>query len=89
MSEQKDAPTRIQAFKSRVLQGLLDMVDDDQVRKGMVERVLAPSLKLVCAQLLPYLLVIMAMTVIMLMLMLMTFCLTYMTYMSRARAAAR
>lgn len=73
-------PTALKHLTNRLLTSFLDEIDSDDVRKNMMDKLVAPTLKLLYTQLMPYLVVILALMVCMLVLMIMTFVLVALQY---------
>jgi hypothetical protein len=70
---------------TKLIASFLDEIDREEVRKSMMDKLIAPTLKLLYTQLMPYLLIIVALILIMLLLVVLTFCMTIVMYFTTKR----
>jgi hypothetical protein len=74
---------------NRLLTTFLDEVDRDDVRKTMMDKLVAPTLKALYTQLMPYILVILGLMMCMLILMVLIFVLVTLQYCGSRKIARR
>jgi hypothetical protein len=67
---------------TKMISSFLGELEREETRKSMMDKLVAPTLKLLYTQLMPYLLIIVALILIMLLLVLLTFCMTVVMYFS-------
>lgn len=67
---------------TKMISSFLGEMEREEIRKSMMDKLVAPTLKLLYTQLMPYLLIIVALILIMLLLVLLTFCMTVVMYFS-------
>lgn len=70
---------------ARVITSVLDEIGKDDIRKNMMDKLVAPSIRLLYAQLMPYLWILVALVLIMLLLVILTFCLAALLYFGRGK----
>lgn len=77
--------TMLKQLTNRMITSFLDEVDREDVRKNMMDKLVAPTLRLLYSQLMPYLLIIVALILIMLLLVVLTFCMTVIMYFTQKK----
>lgn len=75
--------TAMRGATARILSNLLNDLCTDELRKNMMEKLVAPSIRLLYEQLMPYLWILVALMLFMLLLGVMTFCLAALLYFDR------
>ena len=75
----------IRQLTQKLITSILDEVDKEDVRKSMMEKLVAPTLRLIYTQLMPYLLIIVSLILIMLLLLVLTFCMMVVLYFTHRR----
>lgn len=75
----------IRQLTQKLITSILDEVDKEDVRKSMMEKLIAPTLRLIYTQLMPYLLIIVSLILIMLLLLVLTFCMMVVLYFTHRR----
>jgi hypothetical protein len=75
----------LKQLTQKLINSFLDEVDKEDVRKSMMDKLVAPTLRLLYTQLMPYLLIITALILIMMLLVVLTFCMTVVMYFTHKR----